>query len=702
MVDATKMTRMRSALPEADVQFLREHFDRDLNYDSLVIRVTEYFSNPLDRKQYETFVRNYNAIWKSDKTTGYSNVDVNWVETDNDQKMVTPTAPDSEKSDKGNQMKSGGYQQSNTASAESKNNCMRCGESGHTSPFCTADYVMRSRRCFNCGKEGHRAAFYVVPRSSLRCKRCGQTGHVSWLCRRPWSQVLSMKNSTGNDGGKPAGSEPPKPKQPVGEYTTKMVYETSAPTTETVAFVAGGGNGGSQTESPTESPIEQKLSTISCEAQTIADMKLEDGFVTATLEVYSPHELVKVEGLLDTGASVGFIREDFAESLVSRGAGNVVNTPSKVRVKLADGTVRYMDKAWKCFVRQTSKQGNIVWKLLIFILMGGIGKPGIIIGRNQFKILGFAITRPVLCNDEQRCVVDDEQAEKRATGHPTTPVRPVIVCQSLDPYLKATECDIRRISDIFLRWRQMRDCDQPYLGIDWPGQSYLSNILPFGLAMSSSWLTANVREVLYRLSKQSEFESEVLPYMDDLALLVGDGKDIITQQHALVQRFEEDGFPVAVQETVWYNQKEAAKVLGVAWLGTEEDVLKVEFQAPSVPPTTRRSVLAMLNSLYDPLGFLLELSTKGRLIMRKIAAYDRDTTLPKDLCTEAADWMKDVQKVAETTKVPWLVDCKSLLVYVDASQFAWGVDVGSPESIRVVARGGLFDKEKFAKWSIVS
>ncbi|KAF4732230.1 hypothetical protein FOZ62_013922, partial [Perkinsus olseni] len=167
-------------------------------------------------------------------------------------------------------------------------------------------------------------------------------------------------------------------------------------------------------------------------------------------------------------------------------------------------------------------------------------------------------------------------------------------------------------------------------------------------------------------------------------------------------RFEEDGFPVAVQKTVWYNQKEAAKVLGVAWLGAEEDALKVGFQAPSVPPTTRRSVLAMLNSLYDPLGFLLELSMKGRLIMRKIATYDWDTILPKDLCTEAADWMKEVQKAAEITKVPRLVDCKNLLVYVDASRYAWGVDVRSPEAIRVVARGGLFDKEKFAKWSIVS
>ncbi|KAF4734162.1 hypothetical protein FOZ63_020067 [Perkinsus olseni] len=92
---------------------------------------------------------------------------------------------------------------------------------------------------------------------------------------------------------------------------------------------------------------------------------------------------------------------------------------------------------------------------------------------------------------------------------------------------------------------------------------------------------------------------------------------------------------------------------------------------------------------------------KGRLIMRKIAVYDWDTILPKDLCTEAADWMKEVEKAAETTKVPRLVDCKNLLVYVDASQYAWGVDVRSPEGIRVVARGGLFDKEKFAKWSIV-
>ncbi|KAF4746789.1 hypothetical protein FOZ63_017708, partial [Perkinsus olseni] len=249
---------------------------------------------------------------------------------------------------------------------------------------------------------------------------------------------------------------------------------------------------------------------------------------------------------------------------------------------------------------------------------------------------------------------------------------------SLDPYLKTTECDILRISDIVLRRCQMRDCDQPYLGIDRRGQSYLFNVLPFGLAMSPSWLTANVREVLYRLSKQSEFESEILPYMDDLTLL----------------RFEEDGFPVAVQKTVWYNQKEAAKVL--AWLGAEEYALKVGFQAPSVPPTTRKSVSAMLNSPYNPLGNLTELSMKGRLIMRKIARYDWDTTLPKGLCTEAADWMKGVQKAVETTKVPWLVDCKSLLVYVDASQLAWGVDVRLPEGIRVVARGGLFDKEKFA------
>ncbi|EER19747.1 hypothetical protein Pmar_PMAR008993, partial [Perkinsus marinus ATCC 50983] len=110
-----------------------------------------------------------------------------------------------------------------------------------------------------------------------------------------------------------------------------------------------------------------------------------------------------------------FIRGDLAESLVSHGAGNIVNTPSKIRVKLADGTERYMDKAWKCFVKQISKQGNTVWKLLTFILMNGIGKPGIIIGRNQFKILGFTVTRSILCNDDQHCVVDDEQAEDMST-----------------------------------------------------------------------------------------------------------------------------------------------------------------------------------------------------------------------------------------------------------------------------------------------
>ncbi|EER11657.1 hypothetical protein Pmar_PMAR026939, partial [Perkinsus marinus ATCC 50983] len=147
-----------------------------------------------------------------------------------------------------------------------------------------------------------------------------------------------------------------------------MVYEVATPATEVDSPVEGGGDD----ETPIESQAEQKLSTISCEVETVADMSLQDGFLTASFEVYTPHNLIKVRGLLDTGASVGFIRGDLAESLVSHGAGNIVNTPSKIRVKLADGTERYMDKAWKCFVKQISKQGNTVWKLLTFILMNGI------------------------------------------------------------------------------------------------------------------------------------------------------------------------------------------------------------------------------------------------------------------------------------------------------------------------------------------
>ncbi|KAF4648654.1 hypothetical protein FOL46_002637, partial [Perkinsus olseni] len=287
-------------------------------------------------------------------------------------------------------------------------------------------------------------------------------------------------------------------------------------------------------------------------------------------------------------------------------------------------------------------------------------------------------------------------------GHPTTPVRPVINGQSLDPYLNETVCELLRIVDILVGWRQarkwaafdlskaflriqMRKEDCPYLGIYWKNQSYVFNVLPFGLSMSPSWLTANIKEVLVRLSKDPAFSSQVLPYMDDLMLLVQDGVDIITQQHALVRRFEEDGFPIATSKTVWFTQAESSKILGVPWYGALSDSIGVSFTFKGDVVDSRRKLVAMVNAFYDPLGLCLEFEMTGRKLMRLVSSLEWDADLTPELYSEANSWLIKAKKIAKEFRCPRLIDCSQLVVYADASADSWGVDVRDRQGVRVLA-----------------
>ncbi|KAF4649827.1 hypothetical protein FOL47_001704, partial [Perkinsus chesapeaki] len=240
-------------------------------------------------------------------------------------------------------------------------------------------------------------------------------------------------------------------------------------------------------------------------------------------------------------------------------------------------------------------------------------------------------------------------------GHATTPIRPVINGQSLDPFLRETECDLMHITDILTQWRQsdhwvstdlskaflriqMSVEDQPFLGIYWGGSSYVFCVLPFGLGMSPSWLTANVREVLRRLAAEPEFAGKVLPYMDDLLLIVRDGDQIHTQQRLLVRRCEADGFPIAISKEVWCTQPEHATILGVHWHGGQRDTMGVSFKCPTTTPSTRRELLSVTNALYDPLGLMIEWDMAGRMLMRMASAFDWDTHLPSDLLVKAHEY----------------------------------------------------------------
>ncbi|EER20587.1 hypothetical protein Pmar_PMAR011313, partial [Perkinsus marinus ATCC 50983] len=108
----------------------------------------------------------------------------------------------------------------------------------------------------------------------------------------------------------------------------------------------------------------------------------------------------------------------------------------------------------------------------------------------------------------------------------------------------------------------------------------------------------------------------------------------------------------------------------------------------------------MTNSLYDPLGLVIELDIQGRHLVQRASQYAWDARLPDDLCVLTSKWLALVKKAVLETKVPRKIDCKKLLVYVDASQSTWGVDIRTPSGTRVCAKGGLFPQPKRDKWTI--
>ena len=87
--------------------------------------------------------------------------------------------------------------------------------------------------------------------------------------------------------------------------------------------------------------------------------------------------------------------------------------------------------------------------------------------------------------------------------------------------------------------------------------------------------------------------------------------------------------------------------LGLSW-NMRTDVFTFQI-AGDQKPFTRRGVLSMVNSLYDPLGFLAPVSVRGRLILRDLTmqAEDWDTPLPKDMEMEWSRWRESLQDLKE-------------------------------------------------------
>ncbi|KAK3102609.1 hypothetical protein FSP39_012632 [Pinctada imbricata] len=104
-----------------------------------------------------------------------------------------------------------------------------------------------------------------------------------------------------------------------------------------------------------------------------------------------------------------------------------------------------------------------------------------------------------------------------------------------------------------------------------------------------------------------------------------------------------------------------------------------QFHISSEPkPLSRRGVLSVVNSVYDPLGFLSPITIFGKIILRKIVAStsDWDEPLPDSLAAEWNTWKTSLFDI-EDLRIPRVIvpdlsasTYKELLIYSDASELA--------------------------------
>ena len=84
------------------------------------------------------------------------------------------------------------------------------------------------------------------------------------------------------------------------------------------------------------------------------------------------------------------------------------------------------------------------------------------------------------------------------------------------------------------------------------------------------------------------------------------------------------------------------RVLGLLW-DTEMDQLKLQFQTRTVPPT-KRGILRMAASIYDPLGLASPFTLRARMLIQKlwVLKLDWDSELSGTILEEWNGWRQEI------------------------------------------------------------
>lgn len=147
-----------------------------------------------------------------------------------------------------------------------------------------------------------------------------------------------------------------------------------------------------------------------------------------------------------------------------------------------------------------------------------------------------------------------------------------------------------------------------------------------------------------------------------------------------------DGLPplTTLQEI---SSKKSSSVLGVQWQFEEADELFIEFTNKPIGKLTKRRVLSIIASIFDPLGLICPLVMPAKFLMQEIWFRDRLLKSPEldaawneevadDIASRFSDWYASLTGLQEirinrNTGFDLALE-QSLYGYVDASQKGYG------------------------------
>ena len=340
----------------------------------------------------------------------------------------------------------------------------------------------------------------------------------------------------------------------------------------------------------------------------------------------------------------------------------------------------------------------------------------------------------------------------------STPVRIVFDCAAQYMGLSLNDCLAKGPSllnvlfGVLLRFRQNRvafigDIRKMYHSIDIGIQDQMVHLFVWRNCVTSQAIetyamtavnmgdrpSATIAQVALR--KTAEAASDAYPestgiivsnaYMDDISASANDSEEARLRMAEIDCILRAKGFvikewitnlqnacndPTNSNPTVPVGEDKTANIEGVLGLRWDvvSDVLQFKFKASLDAPEklTKRYVLSIANSIYDPIGLLTPFTVKVKIILRSIWAHEPklgwDCPLPKPIERE---WMELLRQIPLLTTLtfqraltpPRATGQPTLLIFCDGSMHAygmaayvrWRLEDGTYESRLVMARSRI-------------